>query len=92
MSLSAEENSLRKKSRQDYTPPVTTPTALVTTTEKPTTPVTKNPTVTEKARYGACICILINFASVIYIHMLTLCLLAALQIDEIFQKEATRAN
>jgi len=63
MSLSVEENPLRKKSRQDYTPPITekTPTALVTTTEKPTVPVTKNPTVTEKPRYGACICILVLF-------------------------------
>ena len=96
MSLSAEEiDPLRKKSRQDYTPPMTekTPTALVTTTEKPAAPVTKNPTVTEKPRYGACICILINSASAIYIHMLTLCLLSALWIDEIFQKqEAARAN
>ena len=29
--------------------------------EKPTAPVTKNPTVTEKPRYGACICILVLF-------------------------------
>ena len=95
MSLSTEEiDPLSKKSRQDCTPPITekTPMALVTTTEKPTAPVTKNPMVTEKPRYGACVCILINSASVIYIHMLTLCLLSALRIDEIFQKEAARAN
>ena len=95
MSLSAEEiDSLRKKSSEDCTTPMTekTPTALATTTEKPTAPVTKKPTVTEKPRYGACICILINSASAIYIHMSTLCLLSALRIDEIFQKETARAN
>ena len=88
-SLGGRDRSAEEEvKREDCTPPMMEkpPTALVTTTEKPTAPVTKKP------RYGPCICILINSASAIYIHMLTLCLLSALRIDEIFQKETARPD
>ena len=79
MTLSAEE--MRNKSREKPTEKMTAPT-----TEKPTAPVKILETL------ARCIYILINSASAVYMHILTLCLLSALRIEQIFQKDSARSN